>query len=253
MIETQGLGFAIRDTQILSDVTLAIPDAGITALIGPNGAGKSTLLHLLAGLTSPSAGEIRIDGSPLASLSNHERARKLAVLTQSQAMTTRLSVADLVAFGRWPHHRGRPRAEDHAVIAEAIRLFDLSALQSRSVETLSGGQKARAFTAMAWAQSTPWLLLDEPLAALDPKFARDLMGRLHAMSRPGPEARGVVLVVHDLNAAALWADHAVALKDGQVFATGPVRDVLEPDRLSELFDTRFASAETEAGRLVYSA
>jgi iron complex transport system ATP-binding protein len=251
MIEIDDVSLRMRDTGILHGISAQVPRDGITALIGPNGAGKSSLLHLCAGLAAPSAGRIVMDGDDVHRMTHRDRARRIAVLTQAQALTSRLTVKDLVSFGRWPHHQGRPRDEDRLVVEEALSLFDLDELAPRQVETLSGGQKARAFTAMAWAQSTPRLFLDEPLAALDPRFARDLMEQLHTMSRPGPEARGVLIVVHDLNAAALWADHVLALKDGRVFAAGPAAEVMTPPRLSALFDTGFGVVETKRGRLVY--
>ncbi|KUF11082.1 ATP-binding cassette domain-containing protein [Pseudoponticoccus marisrubri] len=253
MIEIRNVSLSLRGSAILHDITAGLPQTGITALIGPNGAGKSSLLHLCAGLLRPSGGVIAVDGGDVTRMAHRDRARRIAVLTQAQALGSRLTVGDLVGFGRWPHHLGRPREADRQVVAEALALFDLETLSGRQVETLSGGQKARAFTAMAWAQSTPWLLLDEPLAALDPRFARDLMARLHAMSQTGPQARGVVIVVHDLNAAALWADHVVALRDGRLFADGPAAEVLTPATLGALFDTAFGTVDTPRGRLVYPA
>ncbi|KAA9007824.1 ATP-binding cassette domain-containing protein [Histidinibacterium aquaticum] len=240
MIETLGLSLERDGAPVLRDVSLQLPGGGITALIGPNGAGKSSLLHALAGLLPPSAGEIRLEGTSLARIPARERALRLALLTQDQAVTTRLTVGDLVAFGRWPHHRGRPGAEDRRAVAEALAHFDLGGLADRPLESLSGGQRQRAHVAMAQAQSTPWMLLDEPLAALDPRYARDIMERLHALTRPGPDQRGVVIVLHDLGMAARFADHVVALKDGRLVRAGPRAEVMTAGVLSGLFDTGLA-------------
>lgn len=227
-----------RDGQpILQGVTAQIPAGGLTAVIGPNGAGKSTLLHCLAGLLAPDAGQVQVAGADITGMKPQERAHRVALLTQSPAIVPRLSVRDLVAFGRWPHHRGHPSATDHAIIRESMIAFDLLPLADRRLDSLSGGQRQRAFVAMAHAQSTPWLLLDEPLAALDPKYASDIMRRLHAMSRPGPDARGVVVVLHDLAMAARYADWVVSLKDGRLFASAPRREAMNGASLTALFDT----------------
>lgn len=179
-----------------------------------------------------------------------DRARHVALLTQSERVTARLTVRDLVSFGRWPHHKGRPTAHDHARVEAALDLFGLEDLAERLIETLSGGQRQRAFVAMAFAQDTPWILLDEPLAALDPKHARDLLERLYDLSRPGPDQRSVVIVLHDLSATAHYADRIVALKAGRLMASGP-RVLAMTDRvLSDLFDTELRMGEVDGRRVV---
>lgn len=224
-------------SRILKDISLSFGRGGITALIGPNGAGKSTLLHAIAGLVAPTAGTVRVEGLDMPRARPSERARHIALLAQNERVTARLTVRDLVGFGRWPHHKGRPREADRNKIAEAIRIFDLDALADRQLEALSGGQRQRAFVAMAYAQETPWLLLDEPLSALDPRHARDIMDRLHRLSRPGPQQRSVVIVLHDLGVAARYADRIVALKDGRRVTSGPRVLALTGDMLSDLFGT----------------
>ena len=251
MIEAEGLRLRIGAAELLKGIDVAIPEGGITALIGPNGAGKSTLLHALAGLTAPSSGRVRIDGQDILAAKPAERALRVALLTQSQPMISRLTVRDLVSFGRWPHHRGRPGAEDRRIVAAALSAFALEDYAGRALDTLSGGQRQRAFVAMTWAQSTPWLLLDEPLAALDPRHTSDLMRRLSELAHAPEGGRSVVVVLHDLNAAAAWADHVVALRDGRVFAAGPRDAVIRADLLSELFGTQTGIAELDGRRLVY--
>ncbi|RYH02611.1 ATP-binding cassette domain-containing protein [Salipiger sp. IMCC34102] len=237
MIEIQNLTIQRGETTTLADVTLRFGQGGITALIGPNGAGKSTLLHAMTGLLPPARGTVTIEGHDMARARAADRARTVALLTQSENVTARLSVRDLVSFGRWPHHQGRPGDADRAMIETALDLFDLSDLAERPIDTLSGGQRQRAFVAMAYAQETPWMLLDEPLAALDPRHARDLMERLHAMSRPGAHARSIVVVLHDLGMAARYADRIVALKDGRLVTSGPRPIALTGRVLTDLFDT----------------
>ena len=237
---------------VLQDITAQIPGPGLTAVIGPNGAGKSSLLHCMAGLLAADAGRLRVDGIDIAAARPADRARIVALLTQTTPSLPRLTVAELVGFGRWPHHRGRPTAQDHAVVDAALDEFDLRALAQRRLDTLSGGQRQRAYVAMAHAQATPWMFLDEPLAALDPKFARDIMQRLHALSRPGA-GRGIVVVLHDLAMAARHADWVVALKAGRLVASAPVAEVMTDAGLSDLFDTDIRVAELQGRPVVYVA
>lgn len=252
MIRIQSLGLTLNDSRILTDISTEIAPSGITALIGPNGAGKSSLLHCVAGLTRPSTGGVRVDDLDILTAPDLERARTLAILTQSQAVSSRLKVVDLVGFGRWPHHQGRPSSRDHDIVDEALETFALGDLRDRHLDSLSGGQRQRAFVAMAHAQSTRWLLLDEPLNALDPRHAHGLMTRLHVMSRPGPEARAVVVVLHDLTATAAWADRVIALRDGRIAAAGACEAVMTEAILSDLFDTPFAVVEHAGRRLVFT-
>lgn len=236
MIRIDDLDFDLAGQPILHRIRTEIPAAGMTAIIGPNGAGKSSLLHCLAGLNPLAAGRVVIDGTDIATARPAQRAKIVALLTQSTPILPRLSVEDLVAFGRWPHHRGRPGAVDRDLVHQSIQLFDLAALAKRRLETLSGGQRQRAFLAMAHAQAAPWMLLDEPLAALDPRYARDIMERLHALSRPGPDQRRVVIVLHDLAMAARYADWIVSLKDGRLVQSASQPDAMTSERLSDLFD-----------------
>ena len=237
MIDVSGLNYHLGAARILQDVSLRLDPGGITALIGPNGAGKSSLLHCMAGLNAPTAGRVQIDGLDPFAASGEERARKVALLQQSPVVVSRLQVRELVAFGRWPHHRGRPGPEDAAQVEAALEAFSLQELATRPLDTLSGGQRQRAFIAMTYAQDTPWMLLDEPLNALDPRHARDLMARLHRLSRG--TGRSIVIVIHDINAAAGWADRIVAMKDGRVLAEGESATLLTPDTLADVFDTPF--------------
>lgn len=252
MIRTEHLSLVRDGKTVLEDITFGCGKGGVTALIGPNGAGKSTLLHAMSGLLTPTGGRVTVEGLDMAQAQARDRARVVALLTQTERVTARLTVADLVTFGRWPHHRGRPGAEDRRLVAEALTLFNLDDLADRQIDTLSGGQRQRAFVAMCHAQQTPWMLLDEPLAALDPRHARDLMERLHALSRPGlgEQQRSVVIVLHDLNAAARYADRIVALRDGKLVATGPTWLTLTGAMLSDLFETQLSVAPHQGHRVV---
>lgn len=247
MIAITDVSLRLGGALVLDQVSATLPEGGITALIGPNGAGKSTLLHLVARLRRLDTGTIMVDGLDVSSTATDRLALVLAVLPQATAVPVRLSVRDLVAFGRWPHHRGRPGPADVAAVDEAIGQFDLQDLAHRWLDELSGGQAQRAHVAMTCAQGTPWLLLDEPLAALDPRHAHQILDRLHVVAREG---RSVVLVVHDLNLAAAWADHVVALKGGRLHAAGPAAEVMTAGILSDLYDTPIEVLESGGRRLI---
>ncbi|MCW1935050.1 ATP-binding cassette domain-containing protein [Pararhodobacter zhoushanensis] len=247
MIEIAGLTLTRGTLRVLDDVTLTLPAGGVTAIIGPNGAGKSTLLNCLAGLITPDAGTVRIDDADIHRLREPERALRLSLLPQGQSVVPRLTVRELVSFGRWPHHRGRPGPEDRALVEAALARFALIPLAERLVEELSGGQRQRVLVAMAFAQATPWMLLDEPLAALDPRHARDIMERLHEVAASG---RSVLLVVHDLAIAARYAQSCICMKNGRILAAGPWDQTVTGDLLSTLYDTPLRLADVEGQRVI---
>ena len=245
MIQVSNVSLTRSGAPVLDTVSADIPANGLVAIIGPNGAGKSTLLHVLAGLLRPDTGQVTIDGRDLYQMTEQARALVLSFLTQSQDTAPRLSVRDLISFGRWPHHRGRPKAADIAVIDDAIDRFDLADLAQREISQLSGGQKQRAYVAMAYAQGTPWMFLDEPLAALDPKYSRDIMERLRGLSD-----RTILLVLHDLSIAANYADWVVALKDGKVHTQGAWQDTITSSTLSDLYDVPLKLSDVDGEKTV---
>lgn len=247
MIKIANLCCDLGGAPILKSVDLALKPGTVTGLIGPNGAGKSTLLHCMAGLIETTKGEVLIDGLNPFTAPSDARARTVALLQQSPTVVSRLRVRELVGFGRWPHHQGRITAQDIAKTEEAIAAFDLGDLADRSLDALSGGQRQRAFVAMTYAQDTPWIFLDEPLNALDPRHAHSLMSRIQDLAQK--DARSIVVVLHDISAAARWTDHIVAMKDGSVLAHGPSREVLTPELLYQTFDTPFDTFEHK-GRLI---
>lgn len=235
MIQLRGVSHKIGPAPILTDVTADLPRGKLTALIGPNGAGKSTLLRLIGRLEPLQQGQITLDGHDIRTTPTDELARRMAVLGQQTLIASRLRLADLVAFGRWPHHQGRPRPQDRAIVADALASFGLMPLAGRFLDEVSGGQAQRAFLAMTFAQDTDWLLLDEPLNNLDMSHARALMAHLSELVRAS--GKSVVVVLHEVNYAAAWADHIVALKDGRIAAAGPPAEVLTGAGLSALYDT----------------
>lgn len=238
MIRIEGLDHRIGTAPILYDITTTLPQGRLTALIGPNGAGKSTLLRLVGRLEPIRRGRITVDGLDVAATPTDRLARQMAILGQQTAIASRLRVEQLVAFGRWPHHKGRAGPRDRAITARALAAFDLTPLAHRFLDELSGGQAQRAHIAMAFAQDTPWLLLDEPLNNLDMAHARALMTRLRDLVYG--QGRSVAMVVHEVNYAAAWADHVIAMKQGRILAEGPPDRVLTEQVLSALYDTPVA-------------
>lgn len=235
MIEIEALSYRIGATAILRQIDLTLPERGIVALVGPNGAGKSSLLAHLARLRPIQSGRIRIDGLELGRCDDMELARKLAILPQEPPAAARLSVRDLVRFGRYPHCRGRLRPEDEARVDRALAAFDLVPLAARFLDTLSGGQRQKAQIAMTYAQDTRYLLLDEPLNNLDIAAARGLMQLLRRLA--DREGKAIVIVLHDINAATRYADRLVVMKAGQVVAEGAPGDLVDAALMRRVFDT----------------
>lgn len=234
MIEIKNVSYHIGKQTILDDVSLNIPQNGITALIGANGAGKSTLLSLMARLRPLETGSIAYNGRDLANTPTAEVAKILSILTQENSIHSRISVRDLLLFGRYPYHQGRPTAEDKQIVEQAISQFQLHDLASRYLTELSGGQRQRALIAMVFCQSTEYVLLDEPLNNLDMYYARNLMQLLRELTHQ--HQRTTVVVLHDINQAAAYADYVVAMQKGKVKFAGSPEDVFTVENIKILFD-----------------
>lgn len=234
-MQIENVSYSVGQTQIIDDVTLQIPKGQVTALIGPNGAGKSTLLSLMARLIRPQSGKVMLDGDDLQTTAPQQLAKKLSVLRQENVISSRLTVRDLISFGRYPHHKGRSTADDLRHVEIAINALDLDDLAHRFLDELSGGQKQRALIAMILCQGTDHVLLDEPLNNLDLVHARQLMQSIFTASRM--HARTTVIVLHDINYASQYADHIVGMKAGRILFQGPTSEVFNSDQLSALFGT----------------
>ncbi len=220
---------------ISRELTVDVPDQSFTVVIGPNACGKSTLLRALSRLLRPSAGAVLLDGADIHRRPAREIAKTLGLLPQSSIAPDGIAVAELVSRGRYPH-QGLLRQwsrEDEAVVAESMAATGVADLADRPVAELSGGQRQRVWLAMALAQQTPLLLLDEPTTYLDIAHQieiLDLCARLHE-----EEGRTLVAVLHDLNQAARYATHLIAMRDGQVVATGPPQTVVTAALVEEVF------------------
>jgi len=227
---------AYDDHVVVRDLDLQLVEGSFTAIVGPNGCGKSTLLRALGRLMRPTGGQVLLDGQAIARTPTREVAKVLGLLPQSPIAPDGLSVADLVARGRHPHQSWLRQwsRDDEAVVAEALTWTDMAELADRPVDELSGGQRQRAWISMALAQGTDLLLLDEPTTYLDLSHQIDvleLVGRLHA-----ERGRTVVVVLHDLNLAARYAQRLVAMKDGVLVSSGRPEEVLTEQLLADVFD-----------------
>ncbi|MBV0893881.1 ATP-binding cassette domain-containing protein [Microbacterium sp. NC79] len=235
MIRFTDVAKSYGDQQVLGPVTLDIPAGGVTALVGPNGAGKSTLLTIAGRLGDASRGSVTVGGLDVAKTPSKKLATVLSILRQENHFITRLTVRQLVGFGRFPYSQGRLTAADNVAIDQALSFLNLEDLQDRFVDELSGGQRQRAYVAMVLAQDTEYVLLDEPLNNLDMKHAVAMMGQLR---RAADElGKTVIIVLHDINFAAAYADRIVALAGGEVTHVGTPNEIMRPEVLEEIFGT----------------
>ena len=232
---------------VLDDVDLDLPAGGLICLVGANGAGKSTLLSVMARLLGSDAGTVEVGGLDVARTPGDELARVLSVLKQDNHLVIRLTVRDLVGFGRYPHNHGRPTAADDEVVDRTLEWMDLTGLAGCHLDEMSGGQRQRAFVAMVLAQETPYMLLDEPLNNLDMVHAVAMMRRLRDASRE--LGRTVVVVLHDINMAGAWADRIVALRGGRVVAQGTPEEIMTRRCLSTVFGMDVPVHEVDGRRV----
>ena len=234
MIITSGLKKYYGETAVVDDVSIELPAGGITSIIGPNGAGKSTMLSIISRLLGMDGGSVTVDGLDVARTPSDQLARRLSILRQDNHMTARLTVQDLVAFGRYPYSKGRLTLEDKRHIDQSLAYLNLQELRERFLDELSGGQRQRAFVAMVLCQDTDYVLLDEPLNNLDMKHA---MGMMKLLQRACTElGKTVVLVLHDINFASWYSNTIIAMKNGRIVRHGTKDDIITPQVLGEIYD-----------------
>ena len=248
MIRIENITYNIGQTTILNNVNLTIPKGGITALIGANGAGKSTLLSLIARLNPIQQGKIWLNEKDIANTDSRTIAQNLAILTQDNVIHSRITVKDLLFLRRHPHHQGIPMEEDKRIIQEALKRFDLDLLAYRFLSELSGGQRQRALIAMTFCQQTDHVLLDEPLNNLDMYHAREIMRLLRHIT--DEMALTTVMVVHDINMAAAYADTIVAMKNGEIAMIGTPTEIITKENLKFVFNLDADVLDYEGKRLV---
>jgi len=220
----------------IGPLNIEIPKAGITALIGPNGAGKSTTLLMIGRLLKMDEGQITVANMDVAASKSEDLAKILTILRQENHFVTRLTVRQLVGFGRFPYTKGRLTREDEKIITKYIEFFQLKELEHRFLDELSGGQRQRAYVAMVLCQETDYVLLDEPLNNLD--IARAVQMMEHLRIAANEFGKTIVTVLHDINFAAKYADRICAMKHGQIAAFGTVEEIMKPELLSDIFETK---------------
>ena len=235
-LAADALTLAYGDRVIVDDLQLEVPPGRITAIVGANGCGKSTLLRALARLISPQAGQVVLDGKALHARPSKEVARTLGLLPQSPIAPEGIAVADLVGRGRHPHQKllARWSARDYEVVAQSLAVTGTDDLADRSVDELSGGQRQRVWIAMALAQETDILLLDEPTTFLDVAHQVEVLDLLTDLNRD--RGTTIVMVLHDMNLAARYADHLFALRSGRIVASGAPNEVMTSELIREVFD-----------------
>jgi iron complex transport system ATP-binding protein len=236
-LQARGLSTGYDDRVIVSELDVDIPTGSFTVIIGPNGCGKSTLLRSLARLIKPFAGSVLLDGADIAGIRSRDLATRIGLLPQSSIAPEGITVIDLVTRGRHPHQRMLQRWSrgDEEAVQAALERTRLTDLTTRVVDELSGGQRQRVWIAMALAQDTPLLLLDEPTTYLDISHQIDVLDLCSALQREG---RTLVAVLHDLNQATRYATNLIAMKGGRIVAQGNPAEVVTAELVEEVFGVR---------------
>ena len=247
MIEVRNLSKSYGDKMVVHDVSLKIQKGKITSLIGPNGAGKSTAFSMITRLMKRDGGQVFIEGKELDSWDKKELSKKIAILKQSNNINIRLTIRELVSFGRFPYCEGKLQAEDIKYVEEAIEYMRLTDIQDKYLDELSGGQRQRAYIAMVIAQGTEYIFLDEPLNNLDMKNASSMMKVLRNLC--DELGKTIILVMHDINFTACYSDYIVALKDGKIARQGTVDEIINEDILREIYEMDFNVQEIDGNKI----
>lgn len=247
MIQVREISKNFGKKRVVDKVSVDIKRGKITSFIGPNGAGKSTLLSMVSRLLDADTGEVLLDSTDVKKVKSNEFAKRVSILKQSNFMNVRLSIRELVSFGRFPYSHGHLNTEDHKKVDEAIQYMNLEDIQHDYLDELSGGQRQRAFIAMVIAQDTEYILLDEPLNNLDMKHSVQIMKILRKLVDELDKT--VVIVLHDINFASVYSDYIVALKDGKVIKDGPTNDIINSESLKEIYDMDIPIQEMNSCRI----
>ena len=222
---------------VVNSVSFEIPKGKVLSLIGPNGAGKSTVMGMISRLIAKDSGMIHFEDKDLSKWKSKELAKKLSILTQHNNIQMKLTVRELVAFGRFPYSGSRLTAEDHEMIDKAIAYMELEEFQDRFIDELSGGQRQRAYIAMVIAQDTEYVLLDEPTNNLDIYHASNMMRTVRCLC--DELGKTVILVLHEINYAAFYSDYICAFVDGKIAKFGTVEEVIQKDVLKDIYKVDF--------------
>ena len=222
---------------VLDGITLEFPEKSVISLIGPNGAGKSTLMGIISRLLERSGGSAIFDGKDLKAWKSSELSKRLSILTQSHNVQMKLTVRELVSFGRFPYSQGKLTKEDNEIIDRSISYMELGEIENQFIDELSGGQRQRAYIAMVIAQDTKYILLDEPTNNLDIYHATQMMRMVRRLC--DELGKTVILVLHEINYASFYSDFVCAMKDGKIAKFGRVSEVITKDVLSSIYKVDF--------------
>ena len=233
-IEIRNITKSYGSKKVVDNVSVTIPTGKITSFIGPNGAGKSTVLSIISRLLSADSGEIYLNGELLNRKKSSDIAKQLAILKQTNNINLRLTIEDLVSFGRFPYSKGNLTQTDRTFIDNAIAYMDLDDIRHQYIDNLSGGQRQRAYIAMTLAQDTDYILLDEPLNNLDMKHSVQIMQVLRKLATELNKT--VVIVIHDINFASCYSDYIVAMKNGKLVQQGEVNYIMQSTVLQDIYD-----------------
>ena len=228
---------------VVDGVSFELPKGKVISLIGPNGAGKSTVMGMISRLIAQDDGSVDFEGKDMSKWKSRDLARRLAILTQSNHVQMKLTVRELVAFGRFPYSGNRITAEDEEIIEKAIAYMELEEFEDRFIDELSGGQRQRAYIAMVIAQDTEYVLLDEPTNNLDIYHATNMMKIVRRLC--DELGKTVILVLHEINYAAFYSDYICAFVDGKISKFGTVEDVMTKENLSEIYRVDFEILDIE--------
>ncbi|MCD7744874.1 MAG: ATP-binding cassette domain-containing protein [Lachnospiraceae bacterium] len=228
---------------VVDGVSFEIPKQAVISMIGPNGAGKSTVLNILSRLIARDGGEVDFEGKDITQWKSRDLAKRLAILTQTNNIQMKLTVRELVTFGRFPYSGNHTTKEDEEIISRAIAYMELEEFEDRFIDELSGGQRQRAYIAMVIAQDTEYILLDEPTNNLDIYHATNMMKIVRRLC--DELGKTVILVLHEINYAAFYSDYICAFKDGKIEKFGTVKEVMTKETLARIYNVDFEIMEIE--------
>lgn len=243
MIEIKNINKSYGSKKVVDNVSFNIEEGKITSFIGPNGAGKSTVLSIISRLLDADSGEVFIDGKEIKAWDSKELSKKLSILKQNNNLNIRLTIRELVSFGRFPYCEGKLKKEDKKFVEDALSYMKLTDIQDKYIDELSGGQRQRAYIAMILAQDTDYILLDEPLNNLDMKHSAEMMRMLRQMVNDF--GKTIVIVIHDINFASCYSDTIVALKDGKLVNHTSTEEMITENNLKRLYDMNFNIKEVD--------
>lgn len=247
MIKVKKISKKYGNIKVVNNVSMNIEKGKLISLIGPNGAGKSTVLSMITRLTDIDEGQVIIDGKELSKWDKRELSKNISILKQANDIDLRLTIRELVEFGRFPYSQGNLTEEDKNFIDEAIKYMQLEDIEMKYLDQLSGGQKQRAYIAMVIAQDTEYIFLDEPLNNLDMKHCVQMMKVIRDLV--DDLGKTVVTVLHDINFASCYSDMIIAMKDGEVYKEGQTLDIIDKKVLEDLYNTNFRVESIDEKRI----